>query len=73
MGYIHEFTKLVTEERNERTMDLDLLDSHDLVARVQSEDLAVAQAVAKCTGEIARAVDLIVDKLRNGGDRKSVV
>jgi N-acetylmuramic acid 6-phosphate etherase len=67
MGYIHEFTKLVTEERNERTMDLDLLDSHDLVARVQSEDLAVAQAVAKCTGEIARAVDLIVDKLRNGG------
>ena len=67
MGYIHEFTKLVTEERNERTMDLDLLDSRDLVARVQQEDLAVGEAVAKCTGEIARAVDLIVDKLRNGG------
>jgi N-acetylmuramic acid 6-phosphate etherase len=67
MGYAKEFTKMVTEERNDRTNDLDILDTKELVVRVQKEDFEVAQAVEKVNGEIAQAVDLIVDKLRAGG------
>ncbi|MBS1989101.1 MAG: N-acetylmuramic acid 6-phosphate etherase [Cyanobacteria bacterium SZAS LIN-2] len=67
MGYIQEFTRMVTEERNDRTKDLDILDTAELVARVQKEDFEVAQAVEKVIPEIAKAVDLIVLKLRAGG------
>jgi N-acetylmuramic acid 6-phosphate etherase len=67
MGYIKEFTKLVTEERNQRTMDLDVLPTLELVERIQQEDHAVTKAVEKCIPEIAKAVDLIVEKLKNGG------
>ncbi len=67
MGYAKEFTKMVTEERNSRTNDLDILDTKDLVNRVQKEDFEVAQAVEKVNPEIAVAVDLIVDKIKSGG------
>lgn len=67
MGYTAEFNRSVTEERNPRTMDLDTLDSTDLVRRVQEEDLEVAKVVQKCVVDIAKAVDLIADKLRAGG------
>jgi N-acetylmuramic acid 6-phosphate etherase len=67
MGYIQEFTKMVTEERNSRTMDLDVLSSADLVARVQKEDFDVAEAVQKVTPEIAKAVDLVVERISQGG------
>ncbi|MBX9878397.1 MAG: N-acetylmuramic acid 6-phosphate etherase [Candidatus Obscuribacterales bacterium] len=66
-SYTFEFNKMLTEERNPKTMDLDVLDTLDLVSRIQSEDLLVAQAVNKVIPDIARAVDLIVDGLRAGG------
>jgi N-acetylmuramic acid 6-phosphate etherase len=67
MGYTQEFTRMVTEERNDRTKDLDVLDTKDLVARVQKEDFEVAEAVEKVVPDIANAVDLIVEKLKSGG------
>lgn len=66
-GYTTEFTKQVTEERNQNTMDLDLLSTPELVERVQTEDFVVAQKVKEVVPEIAKAVDIIVDKLRSGG------
>lgn len=67
MGYTTEFNRIVTEERNPRTMDLDTLDTLALVTRVQQEDLEVAQVVKKCLPEIARAVDLIYERMSQGG------
>lgn len=67
MGYTAEFNRSVTEERNPRTMDLDTLDTLDLVVRVQAEDLEVANVVRACVPQIAAAVDLIADRLRDGG------
>jgi N-acetylmuramic acid 6-phosphate etherase len=67
MGFTKEFNKLVTEERNERTMDLDTLDTHELVDRVQAEDFEVAAAVKKVVPDIARAIDVITERLKNGG------
>ncbi len=58
---------LITEERNPRTHDLDLLDTVELVRRLQSEDLEVAVSVQKAVEQIAKAVDLIVDGLSHGG------
>ncbi len=67
MGYTTEFTRPVTEERNDSTMDLDLLNTHELVERIQSEDFIVAQKVKEVAPQIAEAVDIIVEKLRAGG------
>lgn len=67
MGYVQEFTKMVTEERNSSTADLDVLDTNELVGRIQKEDFEVAKAVEKVNSEIAKAVDLIVGKLKAGG------
>jgi N-acetylmuramic acid 6-phosphate etherase len=67
VGYTAEFNRMVTEERNPRTMDLDTLDTLALVTRVQEEDLEVAQVVKKCLPQIARAVDLIYERMSQGG------
>jgi N-acetylmuramic acid 6-phosphate etherase len=67
MGFTKEFNRLVTEERNERTTDLDLLETEELVKRVQAEDFMVATAVEKAVPQIAEAVDLIAQRLRAGG------
>src|SRR5438477_11596912 len=66
-SYTVEFNKLVTEERNPRTMDLDLLTTEDLVRRVQEEDIEVAKAVERAVPQIAKAVDLIAQKMNDGG------
>lgn len=61
------FKKMLTEERNARTMDLDVLDTVDLVRKIQAEDQEVAKAVAAVSPAIARAVDLATERLQNGG------
>lgn len=61
------FKRMLTEERNSRTMDLDVLDTADLVKRIQSEDFEVAKAVEAVSVHIAKAVDLATEKLNNGG------
>src|SRR5271170_773708 len=67
MGFTKEFNRLVTEERNERTVDLDLLETEDLVKRVQAEDFMVPSAVEKVIPQIADAVTLITERLKAGG------
>lgn len=67
MGFTKEFNKMVTEERNEKTMDLDVLDTVDLVERIQNEDFEIAKGVQKVIPDIAKAVDIITEKLKDGG------
>lgn len=61
------FKSLITEERNSRTMNLDMLDTEDMVRVIQSEDFEVAKAVAAVVPEIARAVDIAAECLAKGG------
>lgn len=61
------FKSLITEERNSRTMNLDMLNTEDLVRLVQSEDVEVAKAVSAVVPEIARAVEIAAECLENGG------
>lgn len=58
---------MTTEARNPRSADLDRLDSLEIVRLINSEDAGVAEAVARVTPQIARAVDIIAERLARGG------
>jgi len=58
---------LTTEMRNPHTRDLDNLTSLELVRLINAEDARVAAAVAAEAGAIARAIDVIADRLAAGG------
>lgn len=62
-----ELRKIDTEQRNERTMNIDSLTTLEMVRLINSEDHRVAEAVAQVVPEIAQAVDVIYGQLRRGG------
>ncbi|HEY3217136.1 MAG TPA: N-acetylmuramic acid 6-phosphate etherase [Candidatus Eisenbacteria bacterium] len=62
-----EFASLATEQRNPRTLDLDLLDVSDILARISAEDHTVPDAVAAELPHVARVVELVVASFRVGG------
>ncbi|MBL7201544.1 MAG: N-acetylmuramic acid 6-phosphate etherase [Anaerolineae bacterium] len=57
----------VTEQANPRTADIDALSSLEIVTLINDEDARVAGAVRQQLSQIARAVDLIAARLRQGG------
>lgn len=64
---ISELGRLVSEERNPRTMDIDLLSTVDVLRKINEEDKSVAFAVEKVIPEIAACVDRITIAFRQGG------
>ena len=62
-----ELERLISEERNSNTMDIDLLPTAEVLRVINREDRSVADAVGKVIPEIARAVDSIVDAFAKGG------
>lgn len=60
-------SSLQTEQRNLRSMHIDRMDTIDMVRVINQEDHLVAQAVEKELPHIAEAVDVITEKLKNGG------
>ncbi|MEO5324514.1 N-acetylmuramic acid 6-phosphate etherase [Mesorhizobium sp. CC13] len=64
---ISELGRLVSEERNPRTMDIDLLPTVDVLRKINDEDKSVASAVEKVIPEIAACVDRITAAFRQGG------
>ncbi len=59
--------KLVTEGRNPDTVNIDQMNSLEIVVLMNQEDQKVALAVEKELGAIANAVDLITYALGHGG------
>lgn len=57
----------ITEQPSPATAALDRLSTEEIVALINTEDTTVAAAVRTALPEIARAVDLIADRLRHGG------
>jgi N-acetylmuramic acid 6-phosphate etherase len=55
-----------TELRNPRTVEIDRLDTLDVLRMINDEDATVAGAVAAVLPELARAVDYAVASLRSG-------
>jgi hypothetical protein len=62
-----ELERLISEERNSNTMDIDLLPTAEVLRVMNREDRSVADAVGRVIPEIARAVDSIVDAFAKGG------
>jgi N-acetylmuramic acid 6-phosphate etherase len=62
-----DFSRLQTEQRNPRTGRIDALTVEDIVDVINREDASIADAVGSEKAKIARAVNLLVDRLRKGG------
>ena len=56
-----------TEKRNPRSANIDTLSTLEIVDLINSEDRTVPEAVGSQRREIAAAIDVIVDSLRQGG------
>jgi N-acetylmuramic acid 6-phosphate etherase len=56
-----------TEERNWRTVDIDVVPTEEVLRLLNAEDAMVAGAVASVLPELATVVDLVVERLRAGG------
>ena len=64
---LSELDRLVSEERNPRTMEIDLQSTTDILRSINQEDRLVPEAVAKVIPEITAAVDKIVSAFGRGG------
>jgi N-acetylmuramic acid 6-phosphate etherase len=64
---IKNLSKLVTEGRNENTMDIDNISTLKIIELINEEDKLVALAVEKAKESIAEAVDIIAERLSRGG------
>ena len=62
-----ELERIATEEKNERTMNIDKLSTMDMLRLINEEDQKVAVAVGEVLPQIAEAVDIIHEKLNAGG------
>lgn len=62
-----DLRKISTERRNPLSAHIDELPTLEMVKIVNGEDQKVALAVEKILPEIARAVDIITDRLARGG------
>jgi len=64
---IKNLTKLVTEGRNENTMDIDNVSTLKLIELINEEDTLVPLAVGKAKESIAASVDIIAERMSRGG------
>jgi N-acetylmuramic acid 6-phosphate etherase len=56
-----------TEERNRRTIDIDVVSTEELLRLLNAEDAMVAGAVASALPALATVVDRVVERLTTGG------
>ena len=59
--------QLPTEQTNPCTADIDRLDTLGVLERLNDQDQRVASAVRECSSELARAVELTLERWRRGG------
>ena len=62
-----ELESLATEQRNSRSQAIDRLSTEAMLQVINDEDHKVAEAIKGIIPAIARAVDVIADRLRQGG------
>lgn len=62
-----DLSRIATEQRNPRTAEIDKVDTGEMLRIINAEDARVPDAVAENMPAIAKAVDGIVERLRNGG------
>lgn len=63
----HEISNLSTEQRNPKSTNIDFLSTKEVLKIINEEDKLVPQAVENELPYIEKAVDCIVESLKNGG------
>ena len=62
-----DFDKLVTEQVNQESLNLDMMSTPDAAKLMNAMDRQAAQAVEKALPQIAQAVDIIAERFAKGG------
>lgn len=62
-----DFSKLTTEQRNAASANIDKVSTLEMVKIINDEDKKIAAAVSEVLPQIARAIDIIAEKIGNGG------
>ena len=62
-----DLTKFTTEQRNQKSMDLDTMTSLQIVTMMNDEDLRAVQSVTKVLPQVAAAIDWAAEALERGG------
>ena len=62
-----DLTKLTTETRNERTMNLDCMTPLEIATIMNKEDEMVVAAVRKVLPQVATVIEWCTNSLENGG------
>jgi len=62
-----EISNLATEQRNQRSSDIDLMSTMEILQLINSEDAMVANAVKDELAHIVQAVDIITEQFKVGG------
>lgn len=58
---------LLTEQRLPESMTLDAMSAQEIVAVMNEQDRRAVEAVAAVRSDVAKAVELVTEKLKNGG------
>lgn len=64
---INNLSKLITEDRNENTMDIDNVSTLKIIELINNEDKIVALAVEEAKESIAESINIITERLSRGG------
>ncbi len=62
-----DFSGLTTEQNNPRTEQIDRMSALEIAQCINREDQTVAKAVEACLEQVAEAIDLLAQSLKNGG------
>ncbi len=62
-----ELKHLTTEARNPASQSLDAMSPREIVDLINAEDAKIAAAVATQADAMARAIEIVADRLRKGG------
>ncbi|KAF0818903.1 MULTISPECIES: N-acetylmuramic acid 6-phosphate etherase [unclassified Cytobacillus] len=60
-------TKLNTEQRNPKTMEIDLMSTEEIITIINQEDTIVPNAIAREIPHIVKVVDEITESFKKGG------
>ncbi len=63
----NEYSVLTTEGNNEKSKNIDKMNSLEIATLINNEDKTVPYAVEKALPEIAQVIDICADSLKNGG------
>ncbi|MFT6735145.1 MAG: N-acetylmuramic acid 6-phosphate etherase [Polaribacter sp.] len=64
---ISELAKLISENQNSETLDIDLVNTEEVIKQINQQDHKVAEAIQKIIPNMTQSVDLIVKAFNQGG------